>query len=524
MIRRIIITASALLLSVVSIMAQNPYMPLWEHVPDGEPYIFEDPDNPGSYRVYVYGSHDSLIEYYCGREQVVWSAPVDDLDDWRCDGVAFESKLDRDGRLLNGDGVGDVLYAPDITERVENGEKVYYFYPNVQSDERGTLIARGLRPDGPFTVFNWDPANPRRTVGVFGFDPAAFIDDDGRVYGYWGFGRSYGAELDPVTMASVKPGCEVVEDMVSGMDDEGVFHFFEASSMRKIKDKYVFIYSRKSPAEEFGLDRSNNNLAYAYSDHPLGPWTYGGVLVDARGRDFDVNGNPVATAIPFGNTHGSILEINGQWWVFYHRQTGTDQYSRQAMVAPITVEVEEGPGGKVKISEAEVTSEGFRIEGLDPLEKSSAGWACWFSNPDGWTEEFPKFFFTGSYVKASRPGDEEPLCPVINNTAGSVVGFKYYNFDRTSGAGKISLKADFKPEGISGTVTVFVGGPGKKQGGTKICRFKISASSPLEMREYVARTRKLGRFCGKQPLFFVFDSKTKGRSLCEFYDFQFCLE
>ena len=36
----------------------NPYMPLWEHIPDGEPYVFEDPDQPGKQRVYIYGSHD----------------------------------------------------------------------------------------------------------------------------------------------------------------------------------------------------------------------------------------------------------------------------------------------------------------------------------------------------------------------------------------------------------------------------------------------------------------------------------
>ena len=50
----------------------NPFMPLWEHIPDGEPYVFEDPDQPGKYRVYVYGSHDDLISEYCGRDQVVW--------------------------------------------------------------------------------------------------------------------------------------------------------------------------------------------------------------------------------------------------------------------------------------------------------------------------------------------------------------------------------------------------------------------------------------------------------------------
>ena len=35
-------------------------------------------------------------------------------------------------------------------------------------------------------------------------------------------------------------------------------------------------------------------------------------------------------------------DMNGQWYVFYHRQTGTDEYARQAMVAPIDVKVEEG--------------------------------------------------------------------------------------------------------------------------------------------------------------------------------------
>ena len=31
--------------------AFNPYLPSWEYIPDGEPYVFDG-------RVYVYGSHD----------------------------------------------------------------------------------------------------------------------------------------------------------------------------------------------------------------------------------------------------------------------------------------------------------------------------------------------------------------------------------------------------------------------------------------------------------------------------------
>ena len=47
-------------MSVSLVEAANPYLPLWEFIPDGEPYVFEDPDQPGQYRVYVYGSHDNL--------------------------------------------------------------------------------------------------------------------------------------------------------------------------------------------------------------------------------------------------------------------------------------------------------------------------------------------------------------------------------------------------------------------------------------------------------------------------------
>ena len=100
---------SFLVLFATSVVAQNPYLPLWEFIPDGEPYVFEDPDQPGQYRVYIYGSHDNLVTMYCGLDQVVWSAPVDDLRHWRYDGVIFESKKDALGNNLHPDGKGDVL-------------------------------------------------------------------------------------------------------------------------------------------------------------------------------------------------------------------------------------------------------------------------------------------------------------------------------------------------------------------------------------------------------------------------------
>ena len=509
----------------------NPYMPLWEHIPDGEPYVFEDPDQPGKQRVYVYGSHDDLIDAYCGRDQVVWSASVDSLNNWRYDGVILVVDKNAKGEPFDSAGTADVLFAPDVTLVTDaNGKKTYYLFPNDQTGFRNGLIAKSDRPDGPFEVCNWNAENPNQVDGVLQFDPAVFVDDDGRVYGYWGFERSYAAEFDPTTMATVKPGTKVVEDMVSGRNQEGVFSFFEASSIRKIKDKYVFIYSRFTKDGEFGMPTSNYTLAYAYSDNPLGPWTYGGTIIDGRAREKDEQGNAIASATPDGNTHGSICEVNGQWYVFYHRQTGTNEYARQAMVAPIDVKVEEGKGGKVVISEGEYTSEGFALNGLNPLERHSAGIACWYTGPKPATHEWPNNTFYGSYVEAGYGTDSNFAEPyalknntnrVVNNTAGSIVGYKYFNFNETNGKEKLQLALRLIPEGIDGTIQVMVDRPWTSQGGKLVGTIALKADMPKSSTELTVTVPEIAKLTGKHAIFFVFQSDTKEKSLCTLEDFVF---
>ena len=514
----------------------NPYMPLWEHIPDGEPYVFEDPDQPGKYRVYVYGSHDDLITAYCGRDQVVWSAAVDSLNNWRYDGEILVVDKNRDGEPFDSAGTADVLYAPDVTMTTDaTGKKTYWLFPNDQTGFRNGLIAKSDRPDGPFEVCNWSKDDPNQVDGVLKFDPAVFVDDDGRVYGYWGFERSYAAEFDPETMATVKPGTEIVEDMISGRNQPGVFRFFEASSIRKIKDKYVFIYSRFTEDGEFGLPTSNYTLAYCYSDNPLGPWTYGGTIIDGRGREKDEQGNVIASATPDGNTHGSICEVNGQWYVFYHRQTGTDEYARQAMVAPIDVKVEEGKGGKVEISEGEYNSQGFALDGLDPFETHSAGIACWYTGPKPATHEWPNNTFYGSYV-ASGYGDSDKFeAPydirnntnfVVNNTDGSIVGYKYFNFkaERLANKANLMLCLRLVPEGIDGTIEVMMDRPWVSQGGKKIGEIALKADMPKELRTMAIGISKEAQekdLIGQHAIFFVFKSDTKEKSLCWLTDFVF---
>ena len=513
----------------------NPYMPLWEHIPDGEPYVFEDPDLPGKRRVYVYGSHDNLITEYCGRDQVVWSASVDSLNNWRYDGVILVVDKNRDGEPFDSVGTADVLYAPDVTLVTDaNGKKTYYLFPNDQTGGRNGLIAKSDRPDGPFEVCNWSKDNPNLVDGVLQFDPAVFVDDDGRVYGYWGFERSYAAEFDPQTMATVKPGTKIVEDMISGRNQAGIFSFFEASSIRKIKDKYVFIYSRFTKDGEFGLPTSNYTLAYCYSDNPLGPWTYGGTIIDGRAREKDEQGNVIASATPDGNTHGSICEINGQWYVFYHRQTGTNEYARQAMVAPIDVKVEEGKGGKVEISEGEYNSQGFALNGLDPFERHSAGICCWYTGPKPATHEWPNNTFYGSYVAAGYGTDSKFDAPydlknntnlVVNNTDGSIVGYKYFNFDadhleRTIKDGNLKLVLGLTPEGIDGTIDIMQDRPWTSQGGKKIGEATLKADWEKKRMDIAVDIDKTN-LAGKHAIFLVFHSDTKEKSLCTLEDLEF---
>lgn len=529
--RNIAVLSTVLACICIGASAQNPYLPLWEFIPDGEPYVFEDPDKPGEYRVYVYGSHDMLRQYYCGKDQVVWSAPVNDLSDWRLDGVIFESKTDAEGRPLNKDGEGDVLYAPDVAEVIsKDGVKTYYLYPNVQNNERASLVAKSSRPDGPFVVCNWDKDNPRRTVGPFGFDPAAFIDDDGRAYGYWGFETSYCAELDPETMATVKPGTEIIRNMIPSVKSESQERFFEASSIRKIKDKYVFVYSRTTLKGEEGLPACNYTLAYCYSNNPLGPWTYGGTLIDGRGKEKRPDGSTVVTATPYGNTHGSLCEINGKWWVFYHRQAGTSEYSRQAMVAPVDVEVREGPDGYVRIKEAEFTSEGFATEGLDPFKRYSAGIACYLTGPEPAVQKYPNVIYFGSHSKTiydQYDGKGNPYdlkynkCPMVNNTSGSVFGYKYYNFSKTFRKEGLKLSVNYMPEGIEGTVDIFIDRPSEAEGGVKIGSFAVPAINDGKCREARIDVGCLSAYNGKHALFFVFSSPEKGKSICEVNDLCF---
>lgn len=300
--------------------------------------------------------------------------------------------------------------------------------------------------------------------------------------------------------------------------------------MRKIKDKYVFVYSRWTKPGEFGLEDTNYTLAYAYSDNPLGPFVYGGTIIDARGRETQPDGTVRPTATPGGNTHGGILEIGGQWYVFYHRQAGTDEFARQAMVAPITVEVIEGPGGKVVISEGEYTSEGFKTAGLDLFQVYPAGIASHYTGPKVSVHQYPNKLYSGSYIKPTYfEGDPTKAPsdlvlrsnPVVNNTSGSVIGYKYFNFNQAPSKGKVDFELCMLPSGIEGNVAIMAVSPDPKRGGIllgTIALHKTNILQPLTLRTPITN---LNRVHGKQPLYLVITAKEDAVSIGDIYQVGF---
>ena len=161
----------------------NPYLPLWEHVPDGEPKVFEDPDRPGHYRAYIIGSHDVSANRYCGPDIRVWSAPVENLNEWRDDGPIFTYQA--------ANGRWDVMYAPDLVEVIEKDakgkdKKVYYLYPHSRGPRREAMVCKGDRPDGPFTPLNLDENEAAIAGSCIGFDRKAelilLVDEQCFVY------------------------------------------------------------------------------------------------------------------------------------------------------------------------------------------------------------------------------------------------------------------------------------------------------------------------------------------------------
>lgn len=403
----------------------NPFMPLWEHVPDGEPRVFE---YNGEKRLYVYGSHDKDPTKWCSDDYVVWSAPLHDLTDWTCHGVCYKA-ADEKNRLC----------APDV---VQKGD-MFYLYASEWGNTL-TTVSKSPCPYGPFT--DTVPTKIGEDVGVL-------VDDDGRVYAYWGYALAQCAELEE-DMATFKEGtyrCNFIGHCridfrphdEHEIPEDG---FFEAASPRKINGKYVFVYSKRTGkyVPEYGANAASTMLlSYQYSDHPLEGYQRGGDISYNCGELITLPDGTVGQTYPEGNNHGGLVDIGGQWYVFYHRQTGGlggfgDNYSgRQAMLEPVDVAMDKDGrvfigkityenGEPVACGPVEMTSQGPHLNGIDAYKLISAGYTCHISGD------------RSAYVYTVHGDTSMKEVSVRRIRTGTTVGFRYLQFG-DSPAKRVSL-------------------------------------------------------------------------------------
>ena len=397
--------------------AFNPYLPSWEYIPDGEPRVFGD-------RVYVYGSHDHFDSpIFCVGDYVCWSAPVNDLSDWRYEGVIYKKNQDPKNKL----GLR-LLFAPDVVRGVDGRYYLYYAF-----DVMGiTGVAVCDTPAGQYQFYGYvhyadGTIWGRRDGDQFPFDPGVLVDDDGRVWHYSGFYTPTPAIVTGGKQLRNDGGVvmELEQDMVAIKTEPKVIfpkegpgsfknhEFFEASSIRKDGDRYIFVYS----------SRHNHELCYAVSHRPDGDFQFGGTLVSLGDLFLDGRENEKDGVNYLGNTHGGLLNIGDDWYIFYHRQTNRHSYSRQACAEKL-VRTEDG-----RFLQAEVTSCGLNGGPLKGKGFYEARIACnlWSkdgvgrydgSNPRKKLKDHPYFTQDG----------QDGAQYIANMRDGAVAGFKYFEF------------------------------------------------------------------------------------------------
>ena len=392
--------------------AFNPYLPNWEYIPDGEPYVFNN-------RVYVYGSHDFFNGYaFCLGDYVTWSAPVDDLGNWTYEGVIFKRTDDPH----NADNRG-CLYAPDMT--VGPDGRYYLFY--ALDNDCVISVAVSDSPSGKFEFignvhYEDGTVLGRKEGDEQQFDPGVITIGD-TTYMYTGFcgqgdASRHGCMVTVLDkdMLTIKRAPEFVIPSTQhskGTEYEG-HAFFEAPSIRERNGIFYLIYSSQVMHE----------LCYGYSDNPLGPFKYGGVIVSNCDIGID-SYKPAQKPAAFGaNNHGSIVQIGDDWYIFYHRQTNNSWYSRQGCAEKISFD-ENG-----QIAQVEITSCGLNGGPLRDTEEYSSQIACNIFNDK--EEMYVGELHEANITKDHQDGEKDPsyIRDIYENTT---IGFKYFELKDVKG-------------------------------------------------------------------------------------------
>jgi beta-xylosidase len=351
-----------LFLTINNTNAQNPLI-LNQYTADPTARVFGD-------RLYVYPSHDILgspgkgkIGWFCMEDYHVFSS--ENLTDWTDHGVIVSQN-----KVKWVDSTTYSMWAPDCIFR--NG-KYYFYFPAPAKDPiygRGSTVGVAIsdKPYGPFIP------QPTPIDKVHGIDPNVFIDKDGQAYLYWASGKFFMAKLKDNMLELASEVSQPVAFPQTGLI-EGPF-LFERNG----------IYYMTYPHVQNKIER----LEYATSNNPMGPFTYGGVLMDESASGCWTN-------------HQSVVNFNNQWYLFYHNNDMSPKFDKNRSIRADSlffnndgtirkvIPTLRGVGitpatNKIQIDRYSLKSEkGVSVTFLDSLNYMG-GWKTMLANKDAWIQ------------------------------------------------------------------------------------------------------------------------------------------
>jgi arabinoxylan arabinofuranohydrolase len=264
--------------------------------------------------VYIYCSNDDLNPVQGGYNiPSVICVSSRDMKNWTDHGVVFDAARDTSW--------ADKAWAPSPVAR---DGKVFLYFGNGGAN---IGVVAGGSPTGPFQDVLGHPLITAQTAGVMPadkmwlFDPAAFVDDNGQAYLYFG-----GNGEDNPRVIRLNP------DMISTRDPAVRLHapaFFEAAWMHKRDGVYYFSYSTNP--------RAGLRIDYMTSNSPVGGFTYRGVLAEQP----PVNHN---------NNHAAEFEFKGAWYHVYHnRELATEEHIPTGFRRNLAIDrLDYGPDGSIR--------------------------------------------------------------------------------------------------------------------------------------------------------------------------------
>ena len=527
--------------------AINPYLPNYEFMPDNELHVFWSRED-NEWRVYAVGSHDTKLSGWCGPDITCWSAPVYDLTDWR-----FEAILRDTG----------TFFACDFNYDLSTDQAILYAFPFFGNPEmKGThLWVNGHSvPDAPFDI----PLNEDGVTGLDGinkFDPAIYIAPDGTMLCTYddSTGGSKHCQIAKVN-ANDRSQVEWTVDlkMAEGernTDGYGPKHY-EGSTIDRVEVDghwfWVVQYSYKSnwSDEDYEKDVDGEKrwwpLAYVYSDPDMeidelkdfAGWHWGGIIGDNGGFFRKDVGSDVVTEHDdpitcWGNNHGGLVYINGQWFVSNHRHTSNGA-GRQGYLEKINISYTDG---KLVMNTPEYTSSmGDSITAYNtwPAYIACHLWPTVFSETKQQTlyidtplRGAPADYWDFIYTNPEYAQHRSPVTGIVD---GAEVGFKYLNFGDKATPVDLTVLVAQQEGYVDGVMDVYLDAPSVEKGGKKIGSISINAadieaagvaatgSDDIAWSKLTAAMDE--KVSGVHGVYFVFSSGSEG-NICKLDEFTF---